>query len=252
MDTINKWLFGAGIALALLAGLGTYAAVTGAQGLGRATTRVVVARNEIPERTLFTGANVGALLGTAEVPSDLVPQGALAQASEAVGKVTTTRLAANEVVRGGPDRLASNEGTTARPAAAIPRDKVALAMGATDTISVAGAVQPGDRVDVLATMVRPNAEAITQSIFQDVQVFAVGRWQSDAQQRAAAANAPSTVTLLLDYQQALVLENLQQTGARVSLALRRLDQTGDVPTEPVTPDSIAAHWMRLNGNVIAR
>jgi pilus assembly protein CpaB len=252
MDTINKWLFGVGIALALLAGLGTYAAVTGAQGIGRATTAVVVARKEIPERTLFTGGNVGALLSTAQVPTDLVPEGALLQANEAVGKVTTTRLAANEVVRGGPDRLASSEGTTARPAAAIPRDKVALAMPATDTISVAGAVQPGDRVDVLATLARPNSEAVTQSIFQDVQVFAVGRWQSDGQPRPAAANPASTVTLLLDYQQALVLENLQQTGARVSLALRRLDQTGAVPTEPVTPDSVAAQWMRLGGNVSAR
>jgi pilus assembly protein CpaB len=251
MDTVNKWLFGVGIALALLAGLGTYAAVTGAQGIGRATTAVVVARKEIPERTLFTGANVGALLGTAQVPSDLVPEGALLQVSEAVGKVTTSRLAANEVVRGGPDRLASSEGTTARPAAAIPRDKVALAMPATDTISVAGAVQPGDRVDVLATLARPNTEPVTQSIFQDVQVFAVGRWQSDGQPRAAG-NPASTVTLLLDYQQALVLENLQQTGARVSLALRRLDQTGAVPTEPVTPDSVAAQWMRLGGAVSAR
>ena len=53
-------------------------------------------------------------------------------------------------------------------------------------------------------------------------------------------------------QQALVLENLQQTGARVSLALRRLDQTGAIPTEPVTPDSVAAQWMRLGGNVSAR
>jgi pilus assembly protein CpaB len=252
MDTINKWLFGVGIALALLAGLGTYAAVTSAQGIGRATTAVVVARKEIPERTLFTAANVGGLLGIAQVPTELVPEGALLQATEAVGKVTTSRLAANEVVRGGPERLATNEGTTARPAAAIPRDKVALALPATETISVAGAVQPGDRVDVLATVARPNTEPVTQSIFQDVQVFAVGRWQSDAQPRAAAQNPASTVTLLLDYQQALVLENLQQTGARVSLALRRIDQTGAVPTEPVTPDAVAGQWMRLGGTTSVR
>jgi pilus assembly protein CpaB len=249
---MNKWLFSAGIALALLAGLGTYAAVTSAQALSRATTTVVVARQEIAERTLFTGANVGTLLGTADLPTDLVPQGALTQPTESVGKVTTTRLAPGEVVRGGPDRLASAEGTTARPAAAIPRDKVALALSATDAISVAGAVQPGDRVDVLATLVRPNAEAITQAIFQDVRVFAVGRWQSDGQQRASANTPSPTVTLLLDYQQALVLENLQQTGARVSLALRRLDQSGAVPTEPVSPDAIAAQWMRVGGSPAGR
>jgi Flp pilus assembly protein CpaB len=128
---------------------------------------------------------------------------------------------------------------------------IALAITATDSISVAGALQPGDRVDVLATLVRPNGPAVTQAIFQDVRVFAVGRWQSDAQQRAtnnaAASTAPSTVTLLLRHQQALVVENLLQTGARVSLALRRLDQSGEVSTDPVTPDSVARQWFGVDG-----
>jgi pilus assembly protein CpaB len=238
MDATNKWLLGLGIALALLVGLGTYAAVTAAQDLGHPMSSVVRARKEIPERTLLTAANVPDLLVTVQVPADLVPQGALGHPNEAIGKVTTTRVLPGEMVLGTPDRLASAEGATARPAATIPRGKVALALPATESISVAGAAQAGDRVDVIATTVRPSGQAVTQAIFQDVRVFAVGRWQAEARQPALTSAAPSTVTLLLDHQQALVLENLLQSGARVSLALRRLDETGGVPTEPVTPDTV--------------
>ncbi|SRR5579884_3458833 len=248
IDATNKWLLGLGIVLAVLAGLGTYAAVTAAQDRAHPTATVVRARKEIPERTLFTAANVPDLLVAAQVPTDLVPQGALDQPSEAIGKVTTARIGSGEMVLGTPDRLASAEGASARPAATIPRGKVALALTATESISVAGAAQAGDRVDVIATMVRPNGQAITQAIFQDVRVFAVGRWQGENRPQVSTAGA-STITLLLDHQQALVLENLVQTGARVSLALRRLDESGDVPTEPVTPDTVLRGAFEADGRI---
>jgi Flp pilus assembly protein CpaB len=248
---MNRWLLGLGIVLALLVGVGTYAAVTTAQDLGRPLTTVVMARQEIPERTLLTAANVAELLATEQIPTEWVPRGALSQPQDAIGKVTTTRLAKGEMVLGTPDRLASGEGAGARPAAAIPRDKVALALSATDAISVAGAVQAGDRVDVIGTWARPNGQPVTQAVFQDVRVFAVGRWQSDLRQQPSGTPA-STVTLLLDHQQALVIENLVQTGARVSLALRRLDQSGEVPTEPVTHDLLARGTFELEGAPAAR
>jgi hypothetical protein len=62
-------------------------------------------------------------------------------------------------------------------------------------------------VDVIVTWTRSNAPAITQALFQDIQVFAVGRWQGDGQP-LAARTATGTVTLLLEHQQALALEYL--------------------------------------------
>jgi pilus assembly protein CpaB len=251
VDRTTKLLLGAGIVLALVVGLGIYAAVTAAQELGRATSAVVLARGEVPERTQFTAGNVRELLTTQQVPRDLVPQGALSDPAEAVGKVTTARLVPGEIVIGSPDRLATGDGASGRPAASIPRDKVALAMAATEAVSVAGAVQSGDRVDVIATLSLQSGQTITQAIFQDVRVFSVGRWQPDPRQRNTNT-APSSVTLLLDHQQALVLENLLQTGARVSLALRRLDQSGEVPTDPVTPDAIVRRWLDPDGVLTPR
>jgi pilus assembly protein CpaB len=253
MDTTSKVLFGVGAALALLVGVVVYLAVSAAEGLGRSTTTVVVARQEIPERTQFTGANVEQLLTTRQLPTDLVPQGALGRPSEAIGRVTTTGLLPGEMVLGTPERLASGEGATGRPAAAIPRDKVALAVPAGDSVSVAGAVRPGDRVDVIATWTRPGGTAVSQDIFQDVRVFAVGPWEADGRLPVAGgAGVTSSVTLLLDYQQAVMLEYLLRTGGHVALALRRFDQSGDVPTEPATAESVTRRIFGLDGDGGAR
>jgi pilus assembly protein CpaB len=258
MDTTSKLLFGAGAVLAIIVGVGVYLAVSAAQGLGRTLTTVVVAQRDIPERTLFTGANIGELLTTRQVPADLVPQGALTRPADATGNVTTTRLVPGEIVLGTPERLASGEGATARPAAAIPRDKVALAIPSGEAVSVAGALQPGDRVDVIATWVRPGGTAVTQDIFQDVRVFAVGQWQAESRVATAAVAAVTgssvapSVTLLLDYQQAVVLEYLLRTGGQVAVALRRFDQSGDVTTEPMTAEALSRRYFNADGDGVAR
>jgi Flp pilus assembly protein CpaB len=249
VDTTTKILFGVGAGLAVLVGIAIYFLVTAAYGQGlTATTSVVVAREDIPERTLFTASNVPDLLATRQLPSDVVPPGALRGVVDAVGKATLQPLLAGEIVMNTPDRLASGEGFTARPSAAIPRDKVALAITAGESVSVAGALLPGDRVDIIATWTAPGDETIAQTIFPDVRVFAVGPWQGGNRARGTAAVAgggaasPSTpattVTLLLDNQQAVVTQYLLQTGGHIALALRRFDQGIDIPTEPVTAEAL--------------
>lgn len=258
MDTTSKWLFGVGAALALLVGVAVYVALTAAAGFGRGTTTVVVARQEVPERTLFTGANVGDLLTTRQLPADAAPPDALRQPIEAIGKATTRSLAPGEVVLGTPDRLASGEGAGARAAAVIPRNTVAVAIPATDALTVAGALQAGDRVDVIGTWTRPSGQIATQNLFRDVRVFAVGRWRGSSgggPPGAAAApaasggggNPTSTITLLLDYQQAVVVEYLLQSGGHVSIALRRFDQGDDVATEPATAETLTRRFFGADG-----
>src|SRR5205823_4496039 len=75
----------------------------------------------------------------------------------------------------------------------------------------------------------------------------VGRRLSDPQARAGSAGAvgasasaepPATITLLLDPQQAVTMQYLLQNGGSIALAMRRFDQGGDLPTEPVTAESL--------------
>lgn len=247
MDTFGKLLAVVGIALALLVGVGVYVVVNNAQGAVAETTPVVVAARQIPDRTLFTASNVPTLLTTRTLPSDAVPLGAARNPAEVIGKATLLALLPGEVVIDLPDRLVSGEGTGARPSASIPRDKVALAISTSESMSLAGALQPGDRVDVIATWTTGANQPIAQAIFPDVRVFAVGRRLDDARGRTVTTGtggasgpgeAPGTVTLLLDPQQAVTTQYLLQNGGSITLALRRFDQAGDLSSEPVTGDTL--------------
>jgi pilus assembly protein CpaB len=246
VDKHTRWLFGVGAALAVLVGTAAYFTLTNSARAGRASGTVVVARKAIPERTLFTAANVDELLTEREIPADALPEQALGKPHHVIGKSTVRALVAGEMLLDSPDRLASGEGGTARPAAAIPRDKVALTVPANESISVAGSLQPGDRVDVIATWQPQSTRPVTQAIFQDVRVFAVGPWQGEVRGRVQGVvggqGIPSSVTLLLDYQQAVAVQHLQTTGGHLSLALRRFDQAGDQPIDAVTPDLLTRRY----------
>ena len=62
MDRTTRWLLGSGAALALLVGVVAYFTLTSSARAGRAMSTVVVARQPIAERTLFTAANADDLL----------------------------------------------------------------------------------------------------------------------------------------------------------------------------------------------
>ena len=179
MDTTSKLLIGAGAVLALLLGFVVYTALA-ASPTFPPTATVVIARTEIPPYTLFTAANVDQWLTTRQALAEAVPSGAMTQPAQAVAHVTTIRLMPGEIVLNTPDRLTSGAGEDARPSAVIPEGKVALTIPANDTLTVAGALRAGDRIDVLVTWTPPNEPAITRALYQGVTVFAVGPWQSQS------------------------------------------------------------------------
>ena len=252
MDTTSKILFAVGGLLAVLVAITVAAAVDAAQ-VSRTSVSVVVARTDIAERTLFTGSNIVDLLTARDLPVDAVPKGALRATSQAIGKITTRTLVAGEVVMATEDRLTSPESPSARPAATIPRDKVAIAIAANDRVRLAGAMQQGDRVDVITTWGRQADDSVfTELLFQDVRVFAVGRSQSIDPKVRNNETAPTTVTLLVDYQQAVVLEYLLRTGGHISLVLRRFDQAGEVGTDPVTADMLLRRRRAVEANSLPR
>jgi Flp pilus assembly protein CpaB len=253
MDRTTRWLLGSGAALALLVGVVAYFTLTSSARAGRATSTVVVARQPIDERTLFTAANVDQLLTERELPREAVPEGALTNSMQVIGKSAIRPVVLGEILLDSPDRLVSGEGGTARPAASIPRDQVALTIMANESISVAGAVRPGDRVEVIATWQAPGTPPVTRQMFQDVRVFAVGPWQNpvifDRVQTMVSLNAiPSSITLLLDYHQAVAVEHLLRTGGQLSLALRRFDQAGDRGIESITSDVLMRRYFGIEAD----
>jgi pilus assembly protein CpaB len=242
VDATTRLLLGVGAALALIVGLALYATRPVEVRVG---SQVVVARQDIPERTLITASNMDSLLAVRELPAELAPTSALTQPTEAIGKSTITRLVGREVVTA--DRLASPEGAGARVSALIPNDHVALTIPASERAIIPTGVQPGDRVDVIITWSRTGEDqVVTHDLLQDIRVFAVGQPQVGTSPVASGPGLPS-ITLVVDFQQAVILEHVLRTGGSAALALRRFDQFGGVTTEPMTNDRMRGRMLPDGG-----
>lgn len=202
------------------------------------TTQVVVAAQEIPERTQIQPP----MLLVKEWPVEIVPPGVISNTQEAIGKFAVEKIYPGEPIfrakLGGP-----KEAKTLTYA--IPAGMVAVAVPATAISSVAGAIQPGDYIDVLLSIGVSVYDALgneskeqytTQLTLQDVQVLSVGPWVSapktGQQQAGAAAESYTNITLLLNRQDALVMKYIREKGA-VDFALRPVNDHEMFTTDAV-------------------
>lgn len=137
----------------------------------------------------------------------------------------------------------------------IPPGMRATSVRSNEVVGVAGFLYPGSRVDVLATFTLPgNADSITQTILQDVEVLTAGeKIEPDPLGKAQTVNV---VTLLLapEDSQKLLLASTQGTiqfvlrngtdQAKTSVVptslnrLLPLPQTKEAAPPPPTPESV--------------
>lgn len=242
MGRRSRIFFSVGIVLAILVGVAVYYIVTqaGTEEIGK--SRVVIAAQDIPERTLLTSSNIESLFAVKEVPVDLIPTSPLLDPQAAVGKITLTKIFRGEIVIDAPNRLAASGGRTG-PSTIIPPGTVAMAIPISEATGVAGAIAEGDLVDVVVLLdvtTGNKTESVTQMVLQGLKVLQVGTYNPDA--KANQPRAGNTITFLLSRQDALVLHYLVQSGARINLLLRRFDETDPAATEPVTADSLARRY----------
>ncbi|HZD17118.1 MAG TPA: Flp pilus assembly protein CpaB [Actinomycetota bacterium] len=142
---------------------------------------VVVAARALPRGTVLSAE----MVGVRELPSAYAPPGALATAAEAEGKTLVSDLAEGEVltrtrvgVRGGAVAALVPEGLRAFP--------IRVGMPA-------GALRPGDHVDVLATFGGPRP--YTDTVAEGLEVLSVlGR--DDDSVAASGGEGPSLVLLV--------------------------------------------------------
>jgi Flp pilus assembly protein CpaB len=121
-----------------------------------------------------------------------------------------------------------------------------MAFSINDITGIAGALQPGDYVDVMLTLqasalptqtVRAGTQPtltgteglpVTQLMLQNVLILQVGNWGGTGEKSGPA----NTITLALDRQDALALKAAREQG-EIDLILRRVGDTKIVETEPV-------------------
>lgn len=231
---------GLGVLLALLAGILVFVVTQQAAAPKQAvveTISVVVAKSDIPERTILTPQ----LLDTREYPKNLVPSGAITSVDVAARQTTLAKIPAGAPILAG--QVAAGGGATGL-SLTLEKGKVYVAFPVGDPLGAAGLIRPGDHIDILGTVppatvptpglpglpagllagATPAAGAaagspITQTIVQNLEVIdVVGK---------------NVLTFIVDHQTALVLKNVRDTGVIVDIVLRSRAESDSIQTTSV-------------------
>ena len=188
---------------------------------------VVIANRDIPTRAKITPD----MLTLVKRPATQIEPGAITDPHQAIGDVSLIAIPMNSTVTDTKIGQPASVGLTARlkpgmRAVTIPVDAIK---------SVNGMIQPGDRVDVLASVAKGSGDRPrTYAIIRGALVLALNNTiepipdQSPAPAGQQGA-VPSTVTLGVSVQQASLL-TVADLNANLRLALRS-------PNEPIHAES---------------
>jgi pilus assembly protein CpaB len=202
---------------------------------------VVVAAQAQPPLTLLTAE----MLAVKQIPVQAAPEGYLSETEEAAGKMTTTELAAGEILL--TSRLVTPDVVTGdgRLAVIMNDDQVLMAFPANDLMNSLGVLKPGDHVDLLFSLDFPlgqtgedanETELVTFNALQNQTIAAiVGGQPADEGEQASQAKA---LLLTVSPQDALTLKYLKDANATMDVVLRAPGADQPFETEPVDIDRI--------------
>ena len=198
---------------------------------------ILVARVDIPEGTTITPDH----LGVFTIPQKFVQPYATSRPSDLIGQVALAPIAERE-------QLLQNK---VRPASEAPRGKTlsritlpgkrAVTMQMDEIKGVGGFVRPGDSVDILWSFQAPLVqggppELVTITLFQDVDVLAVGAQLVGTPVSERHEGADYIITVSLEPEETEVLMYARARG-NVELSLRSRGET--VKQVPLPPASMA-------------
>lgn len=151
----------------------------------------------------------------ARFPQSVVPPGAFAKKAQVVGRGVVLPVSKGEFIL--PSKLAAVNAGSGLPSL-IPPGMRAVSVRVNDVVSVAGFVQPGSRVDVLATGNQGGGnDRQTTTVLENVAVIAVGK-NLERNATGDTQTAP-VITLLVSPDDGQRLTLASQEG-RIQLALR--------------------------------
>jgi pilus assembly protein CpaB len=215
---------------------------------------VVVAAQGISVRSLLTPED----LELKEMPVDAVPEAAVRQVEEAVGRITLVDLYPGEVLLS--ERLVDPDVVAAdgRTALVINDDQVLMAFPAEDLMSRVNVLKPGDHVDLLFSHDLPIEQVtagvpveaggaageetgqVTFTLLQNVVIAAITG-------RGEEGEGPTAILLTLSPQDALVLKYMEDAGGIVDIVLRAPGVEVEFPTDPVDLDYLINRYLLPTG-----
>ena len=253
------WLM-AGAVVALLAGLVGYLTLSNATVQRDAPAsnlpevQVVVAAQAVTVRSPLTEKDVV----LRSVPVNLAPEGALQETRAVVGKVAMTDLVPGEVIlqqRLADPTVASGNG---RNALMMAGDEVLMAFPASDLLSKAGILKPGDHVDLLFSLQVPanrglagvragatggsgSEEELTAfNVLPNVAISAlVG---GNVTNEKSEIGVPLAYLFLVSPQDALVLKYVKDAGGTLDMVLRAPGAEQPAEADPVDVDYVIKRY----------
>mgnify|MGYP005841456475 CR=1 FL=1 len=229
-----------GVLLAVVVGGLVYALTSQTALTAEGAENVVVAAQEIPERTVIP-ANAVVLK---KVPVSVVPTGAVKKPEEVIGRMSVEKIHAGELVL--TSNLADTKGQSGI-SFTLERGKVLLTFPSSNIVGI-GMVRPGDSVDLLVTYKPPASTSsnqaqgtagtvapnVTQTTMQNLKVVTIGAATEPSGQRGNQTNT-NLVTFAMDPQDALFLKAIKDAEDLViEMALRAAADTEIHKTEPVS------------------
>ena len=185
------------------------------------TRNVVVATVDLPMGAKIRPEDIRIVT----VPAELAPPNSFEKMDEVKDRVVTNSVMKNEPVV--PNRLAL-PGSGPGLAPMIPAGYRAVSVRVNDVIGVAGFIQPGMRVDVLASGRLPNSEdSVTRTVLQNVVVLSAGQ-VLQPEPKGQVINA-QVVTLQVRPDEAEIL-TLTSGEGRIQLVLRNSSDTAIAAT----------------------
>ena len=170
------------------------------------------------------------MLTTVPFLKESLPHGYLSDPEDLVGRVVITPLKEREPVL--ESRLAQSDVTMGGVSAVIKPGMRAVSVKGDKVIGISGFIQPGNRVDVLATMRDPaTSNEMTKMVLSNVLVLATGTEIED--RRDGKPQPVDVYTLEVDSEQAERL-GLAASQGRLQFALRNITDQETVLTKGAT------------------
>ncbi|HTR22686.1 MAG TPA: Flp pilus assembly protein CpaB [Terriglobales bacterium] len=229
---------GLALAIGLLASYYVFNMLKGSTRGKETMVMVVVAANDIQIGSKLADHD----LALAAFPQSSVPPGAFGRIAQVRQRGVVIPISKGDFIL--PNKLAAEDAGAGLPSM-IPQGMRAISVRVNDVVSVAGFVQPGTHVDVLATGLPGSSgnEAQTTTVLENVAVIAVGRSLLDRMMSGETQNA-AVITLLVSPGDAQKLTLASQEG-RIQLALRnpldiRKEEIAPARASSLSPGAAAA------------
>lgn len=209
------------------------------------TTGVVVANKDLVWGMTLDEDMVRSVPQTSQ---DL-PEGHFSDPEQLIGRVILTNVKRNEPIL--ESKLAPI-GASGGVASIMQPEKRAMAVKVNEVVGVAGFVQPGDRVDVIATFKRSSKsrDKVTKTVLENTLVLATGT-EMERKEKDAKPNKVRVITLEVTPNEAEKLALAANEG-QVTLALRNPVNVGTVLTKGATLRSLLSSYQAVEVKHVVR